>query len=230
MPPLSEFLGHLMSEVVRARALADVESTRVAAMYAADPLLRHLTVPRFRLPDLTIDVPMVINRIDGASPPAQPQQPVERPTLRKLFETIVMEQLQRLGAKAKKSVLGELRKKVASLVGDDEGPDVLDVHGWGEQMLLRVLPQITQAFDVNGSLLETAIRTAWRAKFGEPSDTKPAPPSTEPSRIDVAFSPEELQSAGAANVTRFRLSVKESGVEWLSVERDGEVERRLVAE
>ena len=230
MPPLSEFLGHLMSEVVRARALADVESTRIAAMYAADPLLKHFTVPRFRLPDLTIDVPMIINRIDGAPATAQPQQPMERPTLRKLFETIVMEQLQRLGAKAKKSVLGELRKKVASLVSEDDGPGVVDVHGWGEQMLLRVLPQITQAFDVDGSLLETAIRAAWRAKFGEPAEPKPSSPAQEPSRIDVRFTPEELQSAGAANVTRFHISVKENGLEWTSLERDGKVEQRLVAE
>lgn len=224
MPPLSEFLGHLMSEVVRARALADAESVRVAEMYAADPLLRHLSVPRFRLPDLTIDVPMVINRIEGGSP-AQP--PMERPTLRKLFETIVMEQLERLGAKAKKSVFGELRKKLGPVIDTaDDGPAVTDVHAWSEQMLTAVLPEIKQVFNIDGSLVENAIRTAWRAKFGAPGAT-PAPAE---SRLEVAFTPEELQSAGAANVTRFHLSVRENGIEWTSIERQGKLEQRLVAE
>ncbi len=231
MPPLSEFLGHLMSEIVRARALADAESVRIATMYAADPLLRNFTVPRFRLPDLTIDVPMVINRIDGGSSPA-PQPPMPRPTLRGLFETIVMEQLERLGAKARRSILGDLRRKLGGIIhGADDIAESVDPHAWGEQMLGRVLPQIKAGFDVDLGVVEKAIRDAWRVKLGGGDIAgPPKPPGTEPARIDVAFTPEELQAAGAANVTRFHLSVKENGIEWTTLERDGRTERRLVAE
>jgi hypothetical protein len=206
-----------------------VESTRVATMYAADPLLRNLSVPRFRLPDLTIDVPMVINRIDGG--PAQPPPPMERPSLRKLFETIVMEQLERLGAKAKKSILGELRKKLGGIINvADDIADAVEPHAWGDLMLGRVLPQIKQGFDVDLSLIENAIREAWRAKFGPVVIGPPKPPSPGDARIDVAFTPEELQSAGAANVTRFHLSVRENGIEWTTLERNGTTEQRLVPE
>lgn len=68
MPDLSEYLGHLLCEITRARVMADHEAVRIAHTYAADEsgLLRHFPVPRMRLPTLEINVPVVVSEIpDG---------------------------------------------------------------------------------------------------------------------------------------------------------------------
>jgi len=60
MAELSDFLGHLLEEVTRARVQADFESIRVAKIYAADDLLKTFAIPRMRLPNIEITAPVVI--------------------------------------------------------------------------------------------------------------------------------------------------------------------------
>jgi len=68
MAELSEYLGHILCEITRARAMADAEAVRVAKSYVNDPseLLRHFPTPRMRLPKIEISVPIAIRAVpDG---------------------------------------------------------------------------------------------------------------------------------------------------------------------
>ena len=58
MPFLGDYIGHIISEITRARLHADLEALRVADYYAKEPLLRHFPVPRFRLPSVKLEVPV----------------------------------------------------------------------------------------------------------------------------------------------------------------------------
>ncbi len=60
MPKLGEYIGALVSEIVRARVISDQETIRVAEYYSKDALLKNMTLPRFRLPSLNIDIPFAI--------------------------------------------------------------------------------------------------------------------------------------------------------------------------
>jgi hypothetical protein len=62
MAELSDFLGHILQEITRARVSADAEAVRTAKLYAADPdgLLKHFAVPRVRLPNVEITAPMIV--------------------------------------------------------------------------------------------------------------------------------------------------------------------------
>lgn len=65
MADLSEYLGHILCEITRARVMADAEAVRIAREYAADAsgLLRHFPVPRMRLPQVEMTVPVVVSKI-----------------------------------------------------------------------------------------------------------------------------------------------------------------------
>jgi hypothetical protein len=65
MSELSETLGHLLCEITRARMAADRESVRIARQYAEDAegLLRHFPVPRMRMPQLELTLPVVVSHI-----------------------------------------------------------------------------------------------------------------------------------------------------------------------
>lgn len=67
MPKLGEFIGALLSDAVQARVSADLEAVKIAQAYSGHELLKHLPVPRFRLPDITVDFPVLVSSVDGLS-------------------------------------------------------------------------------------------------------------------------------------------------------------------
>lgn len=70
MPDLGDFLGAILGELASARLSADLETLRVADIYANHELLKHLPVPRFRMPEVRVDLPAIIEAgAGGATPP-----------------------------------------------------------------------------------------------------------------------------------------------------------------
>lgn len=65
MAELSDFLGHILKEITRARVSADAEAVWTAKRYASDPdgLLRYFAVPRVRLPNVEITAPMIVSAV-----------------------------------------------------------------------------------------------------------------------------------------------------------------------
>src|SRR5438132_458461 len=68
MPALGEYLGTLLAEITSARLQADLEAARIAQLYASHPLLQHMPVPRFRLPSVSLDLPVAVEKIDPPPP------------------------------------------------------------------------------------------------------------------------------------------------------------------
>ncbi|MFI7483861.1 hypothetical protein ACH9EU_15760 [Kocuria sp. M1R5S2] len=92
MPKLGEVIGALLTDAVQARMQADLEAVRIAEAYSRNDLLKHLPVPRFRLPEITVDLPVLVTAVGGLPesgggpppgkvPPDRP--PVERPPFEK---------------------------------------------------------------------------------------------------------------------------------------------------
>jgi len=70
MPRLGEFIGAMLADAAQARVRADIEAIKLAEMYSSHELLRHLPVPRFRLPDISIEFPVVVQGVrDEAADP-----------------------------------------------------------------------------------------------------------------------------------------------------------------
>lgn len=60
MITVAQYLSFIFSEITRARVIADTESVRIAGEYAKDPVMKHFSVPRFKIPELELNIPMVI--------------------------------------------------------------------------------------------------------------------------------------------------------------------------
>src|SRR5690348_3904274 len=58
---LSDYVGYIFSEIVRARDIADRESKRVAQIYAQDPVMQYFSVPRFKIPEMELTIPVLIS-------------------------------------------------------------------------------------------------------------------------------------------------------------------------
>ena len=64
---LGDVIGAMLADVAKARVRADVEALRIAEAYSRDPLLKHLSVPRFRLPDMVVDLPVLVSGVDASA-------------------------------------------------------------------------------------------------------------------------------------------------------------------
>jgi hypothetical protein len=67
MPKLGDVIGALLSDVARARVRADIEAMTIAEAYSRDPLLKHFPVPRFTLPEIVVDLPVLVSTVDAGT-------------------------------------------------------------------------------------------------------------------------------------------------------------------
>ncbi len=58
---LSDYVGFIFGEIVKARALADAESKRIALLYKDDEVLKNFSVPRFKIPEMELSIPVLIS-------------------------------------------------------------------------------------------------------------------------------------------------------------------------
>lgn len=64
---LSDYLAFVFSEVSRARDMADRHSKEIALIYAKDEVLRHFSVPRFKLSKLELNMPVLVSGVEVSS-------------------------------------------------------------------------------------------------------------------------------------------------------------------
>ena len=58
---LSEYTCYLYLEMIKAREMADAYSKSVAMRYEQDPVLKHFPTPRFKVPKITLTIPMLVS-------------------------------------------------------------------------------------------------------------------------------------------------------------------------
>lgn len=58
---LADYTGFIFRELIRAREMADAYSRQVAEAYAQDPVMKHFSVPRFKVPRLDLTIPVLIS-------------------------------------------------------------------------------------------------------------------------------------------------------------------------
>jgi len=64
---LSDYLAYLFSQISKARDMADRYSKEIALVYAKDDVLRHFSVPRFKLSKMDLTMPMMVSGVEVSS-------------------------------------------------------------------------------------------------------------------------------------------------------------------
>ncbi|WP_343304309.1 hypothetical protein AAHN97_22295 [Chitinophaga niabensis] len=58
---LADYVGFIFSEITRARDHADKVSKDLAIAYSKDEVLKHFAVPRFKIPEMELTIPVLIS-------------------------------------------------------------------------------------------------------------------------------------------------------------------------
>ena len=232
MTHLGDYLGHILTEITNARVHADLESVRLAELYASHPLLKYMPVPHFRLPTLTLDIPVIIKEMEPEKKETQtPDQVLEE--MKKRFNEFLVPYLKNTGIKLEKKTIEKislaLEKKSVSLKPTPKLP--LSTTHITDEFVNSVIQTLRESHTQKEIILEKGrldqiAEELKRSSYADLSNIVQSPP-----RLSVLVTTAELREAGPSDrLTYVHLTVSESGVEWTTTESEGKTQSRLVPE
>lgn len=225
MPKLGDYLGQLVSEITIARMHADLEAVRIAELYAGHPLLRHMPVPRFRLPEVQLDMPVVIEQMDEPRAGESARGGASTMQLRKSFDNVLTSQLRanrvRLKADQREELNRVLDDEMARL--DQPAEVAVDTNRVADKLAMAALACLTELLGPEKVKGVAGLRDDARLSLLK---VQPAPP-----RLYALVTTKEVRESGPhENITRIRVTLSEEALEVTQIELNGETHTRLVPE
>ena len=229
MPYLGDYIGQILSEITIARMGADVESVRVAELYAAHPLLRNMPVPHFRLPNVEVDVPVVVRQMEEQQVGELPRGAPIVADMRKAFDEVLTKQLSeeqvRLKPEYRKKLNSVLDRRAVSLTQPIE--IAIDVNRVADELASAVSSTLTES----GGPVDPERRANLEEKLKEAARIEFLKLRKPPARLQVLVTTAEIREAGSSEIlTWLHLKITEEGFEWTTIESDGRKQDRLVME
>lgn len=208
MADLGDLLGSLMSGVIRARRMADEQTAALAEYYKENPLLEGLSVPRIRIPELTIDMPFLIeNQTDGET--GVMEDPAKLATTAKTqAEAILSKHNIRVNDKFPAMFVEAASNRLATV--KQSGAPVMkeaiarSVHDAFSEVATKTKLELTP-------LQRDAIAKELRAKVSPVGIIKQPVASSVVANIKTA---DVKEKASTTSVVRLKITLKEEGLEW----------------
>lgn len=225
MADLGDLLGSLMIGLIRARRMADEQTAALAEYYKSIPLLEGLSVPRIRIPELTIDMPMLIeNHVEGQSGEIEYPTKIADAAEAQLRATLSRNKI-KINPTFHEAFLNEVKNQLelakqtgAPIMRENVARSVQDAFA---ATLIKTKTTLT-ATD------KEAIARDLRAKVSTVSIAKEPVPSSIVANIKTA---DVKEQASTASIVRLKITLKEEGLEWATKASEaGGVERTLQPE
>jgi len=228
MPNLGDLLGHLMSEITIARMHADIEAIRIAELYSTHPLLRNLPIPHFRLPNIDIDVTIVIKEIEQATSTEQPRGTPSIQEMRNKFYEVFDKHLRDASIHLDIDTENKLRMIIDERMQTLEKPKEvsIDTNRIADEFSDIFYSVLSESKTIDKENIEDSIkamRNLLRVEFQNLRKT--------PNRLQVLVTTNEIREANLTGaVTQLHLKITEEAFEWTSIESGGKTSDRLVIE
>lgn len=228
MPFLGDFIGQIAAEMTIARMQADLEAVRVAELYASHPLLRHMPVPHFRMPEISMELPVVIKQVETAAPGESQRGSPNLTELKKVFLKTVSEILLkdkiRLSAADKKELDASIDARLKSL----KQPAEISV---GISHIAHELADLVSEKIGARTRMDLEKKSKFRSELKELAWADFLKVQKPPPRLEALVKTSEVREAGAGEVvTRMHVKLSEDGFEITTVESEGVLRERLIPE
>jgi len=208
MADLGDLLGSFMSGLIRARRMADEQTAALAEYYKGNPLLEGLSVPRIRIPELTIDLPFIIeNHSEGEKGEMNDPKKIiseaisvvnsyfskleikSNPTFLKAFTNEAENQLTTLRQSGlplmKESIVRIVQNSISETISKTQTPFTTSQRDEIAKALRERISQVSIIKEPTSSSIAANIKT---------SDVK--------------------EKSSVTNVVRLKITLKEEGLEW----------------
>lgn len=208
MADLGSLLGSLMSGLISARRMADEQTAALAEYYKGIPLLEGLSVPRIRIPELTIDMPMLVEKyVEGQNGEMEDPIKLADAALEQLKTTLSRNNI-KIEPIFHDAFLGEVKNRLE-----------LEKQTGAPIMKETVARSVQDAFAATLTKTKTTLTATdkmviskdLRGKISTVSIAKELVPSSIVANIVTA---DVKEHASSTNVVRLKITLKEEGLEW----------------
>jgi hypothetical protein len=204
---------------------ADWETVRVAEAYRQHELLRHMPVPRFRLPEVSIDLPVLIDSLQGET--SAGLRPLfdapSRAELTAATRRVLAQSAIRPSVKQRQRLYSLISRRATAIF--KEAPNALV----GSQRFSRELTELTlkelKGADADATKL-AATSTLLKAAFSNVLVRR----LLEAPQLEVAVATSAVRENGTETLTRVNLRVSEDSMELAFDDHDDPTSARLVPE
>lgn len=234
MPTLNEYLGGLIASVTNARVMADAQTVAVAEQYARHDLLRHFAVPRMRIGDIELTIPIAIEGlVDRVEYQLRPigNDRFRTEAYREICASIGVAELPLLASNDLVAALSDETRALVELMRID--PSDKSFLAFAEKAtdrfagiaerhdLYKVLPSMEFRPDLTRERLYKRCQA-----LVDGIEEKAVL-----DQLQVVAESHRLREQRPEDILRIRLKIGEDGMEWQTIEKsDGTLERRLLPE
>lgn len=228
MAYIGDYLGQLMAEVTMARMQADIEAIRIAEIYASHPLLKNMPVPRFRLPEVEIDVPVVIKNMEEPKPNDNPRGTPKISDMKESFNVVLTRILKeeniKVTAEQRRKIDASISKEAELIIRPSEvAVTVNEVADKFSLITAKALKEAGVLTASNQRLISSKLSATSRLEFQTLR--------VAPVRLNALVNTSEVKEAGPKeNITVLRLKIREEAYEWVSVDTEEGTKDQFVIE
>jgi hypothetical protein len=238
MPPLGDYLGHLLAEITIARLHASAETLRIGELFASQTNLRSMPIPHLKIMEIDLDMPVAIEEVEEGKAGEPLRGGTSRKDMLKSFDTVLDKTLGRHDVKLtqtqKKKVKSAMGKKMEEVAPSFEvAGDVSHMADALAKEAAKMMDEFKKTDQIEGteeppakgkpSRFELEMDKGARTEFLK---LRGAPP-----RINVLVTSQDLREAGPETlITRIKMKITEESYEWAQTETDEGLRDRLVPE
>lgn len=234
MPHLGDYLGQIIGEITIARIHADLETIRLGELYAAHPLLSKFPVPRFRLPEVELDIPVVMKKADEVDLKRSARGGLDRRSLHDQFMKRLVEEVSRTPIRLNTEQMTNLSNDVQNEIERQELPDEVgvDIHRISDKLVDTSLGHLRMAMGEDDDDEIEAVVKKVEADLRVQSRSDFLKLRTGPPRLHTLVTTREVSEIGRdQTIVRIKMKIVEEAMEWslVSTDEDG-VQNQLLPE
>lgn len=208
MTDIGEIIGAMMSGMLKARYIADTQTAALAEQYKNNPLLEGLSVPRIRIPELSVDMPLIIEAHVGG----EAGELASSAILSKEAFSLIKEALDNVGRKLPAATYaryaGESRKRLDAMSSEKQAVSREVAVRTFQDVLATLLAK--EKIDLSNAE-KASLSGKLRARISTIGIKKELASPTIVSNVRTA---DVKEKSNAQSVVRLKLTFREEGLEW----------------
>lgn len=240
MADLSEFLGNLVSSISESRVNSDLQSLRIAQQYASDNLLQHFAVPRMRIENVELTIPIAIDNFQ-TKPNINTLEPIDNTTFssityQQILKTISTESLPSTISREFKTKISEYIKLLEAQINVNQiDNSLLNYSKSITEMVISNVALIYKSLNkkplnkeqiklIQNNLVQNLLDNL-------NNEIKITQNNSISSNYNVIVESSKLREIKPENIIMIKMNVSEQGMEWIKMENEnGEVVSKLMPE
>ena len=228
MAYLNEYLGAIVAHLSQARVLADLESARIALTYADNDLLRHFSIPRMKIDDVELTIPLAISELE--MPTDRDVKPLDHKAITALTHSEILSSFgtRSLPAEASDSVRKEIAVPVENLIArvnkDKSENPVAEYVSEVVEIVNRKIASFVEKGLIKDQDVQKwrEISERFKTALGQKVKREIANAATNPSLgiLKVIVESDRLKEKAPGTLVTIKMKISEEAMEWERLKDD----------